>query len=180
MPWRCLLRYVLVGLVLRPRTLGDSPASDWELCGHLLPTRRSSPRQGCGRAADKLLLTHWYLTVALSLFSEFAVPMEWGWFYLRERIPTISEGIRHSLATHLCFLRRLVKHYSFWNQLDQTRVSGWHCLSLGVKIPFGSTALSPAGWIILKSIVCMGCFVYYSTRLLSLTVTSLKLTWLYD
>lgn len=43
------------------------------------------------------------------------------------------------------------------------RVGGWHCLSLGVKTPFGSSTLFPAGWIVLKNIICMLCFMYYST-----------------
>lgn len=40
---------------------------------------------------------------------------------LGKKIPIISERIRYSLATQLCSLRWLVKHYSFWKQLDQTR-----------------------------------------------------------
>lgn len=54
-------------------------------------------------------------------FSEFILLMEWGWFYSWKKIPTISEGFRYSLTTQLCSLRRLVRHYSSWKQLDQTR-----------------------------------------------------------
>lgn len=140
-PWPALIlpfKLYPCGTCTKAGPWGDAPASDWKLCGHLLPTWNSGQRPGLGTAPGTLLFTHWSLTVDHSLFSEFTLPVESGWFYPWESILTVSEGIRYSLTTQLCSLGGLVKYYSFWKQLDQTRelvadiASHWECkLHLG-------------------------------------------------
>lgn len=96
--------------------------SEWlEALRASAPHTRQQPEARIGHGCRHTTFPCWSLTVDHSLFSEFALTVISGWFYPWESIPTISEGIRYSLVTQIYSLGELVKYYSFWKQLDQTR-----------------------------------------------------------
>lgn len=130
-PWYCLFSYILVGLVLRPRTLGDSPGSDQRYLQSSASDAGQCQRQGCAESSRHTIFYLLIFDCGPFPFLWISSSKEWSWFYPWVRIPTISKEIRYSLTTQLCYFRGPVKHYSFWKQLNQTWESVADIASLG-------------------------------------------------